>query len=76
MRVTLEFLGIRLGGMKSGDDVEVGPDTTIADLLRRHDAPEQDRALVIPLVNGELKPASYVLEQGDRLKLFLPVAGG
>jgi sulfur carrier protein ThiS len=76
MRVTLEFVGIRLGGLKSGDDVEVSPETTIADLLFRHGAPEQDRALVLPLVNGKLEAGSYVLEQGDRLKLFLPVAGG
>jgi sulfur carrier protein ThiS len=73
---TTLFRSIEMGRLGSGDAVEVEPSTTIEALLRSHGTPEAVRALVLCLVNGRVERTSYVLAAGDRLKLFLPKAGG
>jgi len=76
VRVTLQLVGIRMGGLESGDDVDVEPSTTIDALMSRHGTPEAERAIVLCLVNGKVERAGYTLAAGDRLKLFLPKSGG
>lgn len=53
---------------------ELPDNTTIDDVVRSFKFPGTIRLLRI--VNGEHRPADYVLKDGDELALFPPIAGG
>lgn len=59
-------------------DVEVAPGTTVGDLIARYQVPEKKAHLV--LVNGVyIAPAGrvgHVLQEGDELAIWPPIAGG
>lgn len=47
--------------------------TTIADVIGLLGLPDEPRVI---FVNSRHAPEAYVLQQGDRLAIFPPVAGG
>lgn len=59
-------------------DIEVAPGTTVGDLIARYQVPEKKAHLV--LVNGVyIAPAGrvgHVLQEGDELAIWPPIAGG
>jgi molybdopterin converting factor small subunit len=59
-------------------EIEVEPDTTVGDLITRYQVPEKKAHLV--LVNGVyIAPAGragHVLQEGDELAIWPPIAGG
>lgn len=54
--------------------IELPDHTTIDDVVRSLKIPRTIRLLRI--VNGEHRPADHVLQDGDELALFPPIAGG
>ena len=77
MKIKINFEGRSpFESLQNGDEIEVEPGSTIADLLTRLQVKEAFHAFVIPFVNGDHKPLTYVFEDQDELKLFLPVSGG
>lgn len=54
--------------------IEIEPKSTIAELLKVLHIPE-DSATIF-LVKGKLKKQTEVLEEGDIIDLFPPIAGG
>jgi molybdopterin converting factor small subunit len=54
--------------------IELPDHTTIDDVIRSLNIPSTIRLLRI--VNGEHRPADHVLQDGDELALFPPIAGG
>ncbi len=59
-------------------DIEVAPGTTVGDLISRYQVPEKKAHLV--LVSGVyIAPAGrigHVLQEGDELAIWPPIAGG
>lgn len=59
-------------------DIEVAQGTTVGDLISRYQVPEKKAHLV--LVNGVyIAPAGrvgHVLQEGDELAIWPPIAGG
>jgi molybdopterin converting factor small subunit len=62
---------------------QLGPDVQVIDLPEATTIDAVERALNLPpaikllrIVNGEHRPAEHVLQEGDELALFPPIAGG
>jgi len=74
MKVTVKlFASLRCLGQDE-QVLELPDRTTIDDVVRILKIPGTIRLLKI--VNGEHRPADYVLKDGDDLALFPPIAGG
>ncbi|MBN1269342.1 MAG: MoaD/ThiS family protein [Kiritimatiellae bacterium] len=77
MKVRLSFVGyLKIDGVASGGTVSVAANTTIADLLTRHNVRPEHQRYITAAVNGEEKKLSHVLKDGDDLALFMPIGGG
>jgi len=61
------------GGERSARPFEIDDGTTIADVIATLGLPDAPRILFI---NNRHAEESYVLQAGDRLAIFPPIAGG
>ena len=57
-----------------GEDISVTPGTTIRDLLRRLEVPEDQAQLIF--INGVKGDLLSALQGGERVGIFPPVGGG
>lgn len=61
---------------------QFGPDEQVVELPENASIDEVVTSLNLPkiaflrIVNGEHRPAKYILKEGDELALFPPIAGG
>ena len=55
-------------------EMEMPEHSTIDDVIRSLDLPQ--KIALLKIINGEHRPASYPLKDGDELALFPPIAGG
>ncbi len=77
MKISITFVAIlKIEGVKNGSHLEIEQDTSIDDLLTKYNISKEHQRYIIPFVNREQKKISYVLQENDALKLFLPVGGG
>lgn len=53
--------------------IEFAENTTIAEAVDSLNIPQTS---LLRIVNGEHRPASHILHDGDELALFPPIAGG
>jgi molybdopterin converting factor small subunit len=54
--------------------IELPEDATIDDAIASLNIPH--KIALLKIVNGEHRPAKYLLKDGDELALFPPIAGG
>ncbi|MGD9872787.1 MAG: MoaD/ThiS family protein [Kiritimatiellia bacterium] len=77
MKVTVNHTAhLKLTGIEPGKSAEIETGASIADLLRKCGVQESHLQFVTPYVNGKEVRIHHVLQDGDELKLFLPVGGG
>jgi molybdopterin converting factor small subunit len=61
---------------------EFGPDEQVVEMPENATIDDAINSLTLPkmallkIVNGEHRPAKYILKEGDELALFPPIAGG
>ncbi len=77
MNIHLSYVGyLELEGVESGQMISIAEHASVAMVLTRYHISNQHQRHIIPIVNGEEQRLSYVLQEGDKLTLFLPVGGG
>ncbi|NCC49839.1 MAG: MoaD/ThiS family protein [Spartobacteria bacterium] len=77
MKITLFFTGhFGFDDIKSGDEFELNEGATVADLLTAKGIQKEHQRFVIPFINGVEKRLTVVINDGDEVRLFLPVGGG
>ncbi len=77
MKISITFPAtLKIEGVKNGSHLEIEQETSIEDLLTKYNISKEHQRYIIPFVNREQKKISYVLQENDALKLFLPVGGG
>ncbi len=77
MKIVLQRSAVlKLANVKSVGEVEVPHDTSIGGLLSSLGVREEQHKYLLCYVNGKKKSLSCVLQEGDRLQLFLPIGGG
>jgi len=75
--ISVSFAGtIYIKGLMSGEKVEIEHNTSISAFLLSKGLAPHHLKLVIPVVNGEEQPLDYILQDNDKLNLFMPVGGG
>jgi len=76
MKVKIRFFASLRQFGQDEQEVDLPDNATIEDAIKltKINLPEQFPLLKI--VNGEHKPATYQLKDGDELALFPPIAGG
>lgn len=60
----------------SGGVITLQEGVTIATLLEQIGIPEKQRGVITPFVNETKVSQKYVLQNGDRLFLAMPIGGG
>ncbi len=77
MRITIEYVGfLKIEAVKSGSSLEFPQGTTVSEVLDHLRLTAAWRKYIIPIVNSERSASDRVLNDGDRLFIFLPVGGG
>jgi sulfur carrier protein ThiS len=77
IEITVSFAGtIYIEKLERGGKVQVKNGTSIFVFLLEKGLNEQHLKLIIPVVNGDEKPLSYILQHNDKLNIFMPVGGG
>lgn len=77
MRITIEYIGfLKIEGVKSGSVVEFPDGIKASDVLDSVNLIGSYRKFIIPIINGERSSQDRVLNDGDRLFIYLPVGGG
>lgn len=67
---------LKLAGIEPGHTASVESGTSVSELLRKAGVQETHLQFITPYVNGKEVRIHHVLQDGDELKLFLPVGGG
>jgi len=77
MKISLIFTGhFAFEDVKSGDTIALEPGTTVSQFLTAKGIRNAHQRFVIPIINGEEKSLKHIIEEGDEVRLFLPVGGG
>jgi hypothetical protein len=77
MRITIEYIGfLKIEGVKSGSIVEFPDGIKASDVLDRFNLVGSYRKFIIPIINGERSSQDRLLNDGDKLFIYLPVGGG
>ena len=77
MQIRVTYSGVlKIESVENGSLVEVEEGTTISGFLTRCKILQQHHKLIVPIVNGESRRLTYVLNEGDQLNLLLPIGGG
>ena len=78
MNIYIEYNGVLdISKVKSGENLDIGDaETRIGDLLSRFDVPADQQRFIAAFVNGRETRLNYILRDGDKLRLFLPLGGG
>ncbi len=61
-------------GHGEGTEIELGPGSRLRDALEALDIPEHETKQCF--VNGVVQDSDHVLEDGDEMGVFPPIAGG
>ncbi len=75
--VTVNFTGlVNVKNITSGSSVNLREGASVSELLSKLGIIEQHKKYIIVMVGGKQVTLPYVLQDGDGIKLFLPVGGG
>ena len=76
MKVTIRlFASLRQFGPDE-QEVDLQDNATIEDAINLIKINLPGKFPLLKIVNGEHRPATYILKDGDELALFPPIAGG
>ena len=77
MEIHVSYVGfLHLRGISNQSTLDIDHGTTVEDFLKWCGMKDEHLQLIVPVVNGERKSLSYILEAGDSIFFHLPAGGG
>ena len=77
MKIYFEYIGLlHIEGVRNKAEIIIEDNLTIDGLYVKLGIHEEHRKFISSFVNGEEKKKNYKINDGDKVKLFMPTGGG
>ncbi|NCQ17866.1 MAG: hypothetical protein COZ80_10080 [Ignavibacteria bacterium CG_4_8_14_3_um_filter_37_9] len=77
MKIFFEYLGLlHIEGIKNKSFLDIATGCTVAELLTELKILKEHQKFISVFINNEEKSRNAILQENDRVQLFLPTGGG